>query len=101
MVTSRKDTTSHSQFIMAASIVRAISDEGHHEEMLTYLIFRMRTVAWLWRMGLNLCAIQIFPFLTHMSITLAHECSEEISYLALQCTPKTTSRSPVAILRSM
>jgi hypothetical protein len=71
---SRKETSPLSQFIMAASIARAISDEGHHGEMLTYLTFRMRTVAWLWIVGPNLCAIQIFPFLTHMRIALAHEC---------------------------
>jgi hypothetical protein len=97
--TSRKDTTSRLRFIMVASIARAISDEGHQGEMLTYLTFRMRTVAGLWIMGINLCAIQIFLFLTHMRITLAHECSKEISYLALQCTPKATSLSPVAIPR--
>jgi hypothetical protein len=62
---------------MVASVARAITDEGHHGEIRRILNIQ----------NANCCvvmdsAIQIFPFLTPMRITLAHECSEEISYLA-------------------
>jgi hypothetical protein len=53
--------------------------ETHRGELLAYLTFSMRNVARFWIMQLNLCAIQIFPFLAYTWITLAHEWAGEIS----------------------